>query len=139
MTSDQVANHISDREKSIIKTSPDLFKDHFSNGAEMSYNAFLHKICLIWRLRGSPLGYGCFTIKLISGEVQQQVVERLAVFNDDQLLDMWTWFSKFGNAWGMTGPIFKAFIHRHFRRRIDVDATPMTSGKQGDAVISRQR
>ena len=38
MTSDQVANHISDREKSIAKTSPDLFTDHFSDGAAMSYN-----------------------------------------------------------------------------------------------------
>ena len=129
MTSDQLANHISDREKSIAKTSP----DHFSNGAEMSYNTFSHKICLIRRLRASPLGYGRFTVELISGEVQQQVVERLAAFNDDQLLDMWTRFSKFGDARGMTGPIFEAFVHRRFRRRIDVDATPMVRSNRANS------
>jgi hypothetical protein len=133
MTPDQVANHISDREKSIAKTSPSLFKDHFSNGAEMSYNTFLHKICLIRRLQGSQLGYGRFTTELITGEVQQQVVQRLAEFNIDQLLDIWTHFSKFGDAQGVTGSIFEAFVHRHFRTRIDVDASPMVRLKRRNA------
>ena len=133
MTSDQVANHIADRDKSISRTSPDLFKDHFLNSAEMSYNTFSHKICLIRRLRGSRLGFGRFTIELISGEVQQQVVERLATFNDDQLLDMWTLFSKFGDARGMTGSIFEALVHRRFRRRIDVDATPMVRSNRANS------
>jgi hypothetical protein len=133
MTSNQVANHIADREKSITKTSPDLLKDHFSSGAATSYNTFSHKICLIRRFRGSALGYGRFTIELISGEVQQQVGERLRAFNDDQLLDMWTWFSKFGDARGMTGSIFEAFVHRHFRRRIDVDATPMVRSNRANS------
>jgi hypothetical protein len=99
----------------------------------MSYNTFLHKISLIRCLQGSPLGYRCFTIELISGEVQQQVVERLAAFNDDQLLDMWTWFPQFGAAWGMTGQIFEAFVHWCFRRCINVDATPMVQSNHANS------
>jgi hypothetical protein len=125
MTPDEVATYIADRDASIANTCLDRFREHFSNGVEMSYDTFLHKICLIRRPRGSRLGFGGFTIELISAAVEQQVVQRLEKFSGDQLLDMWAKFSRLGNARGMTGSIFEAFIHRQFRTRIDLDATPM--------------
>ncbi|KAH9953866.1 hypothetical protein BGW80DRAFT_1439868 [Lactifluus volemus] len=125
MTPDEVATYIADRDASIASTCLDRFREHFSNGVEMSYDTFLHKICLIRRPRGSRLGFGGFTIELISAAVEQQVVQRLEKFSGGQLLDMWAKFSRLGNARGMTGSIFEAFIHRQFRTRIDLDATSM--------------
>lgn len=125
LTPDEVARHISDRDMAINSTGPDLLKKLFSSSSRLSLDTFSHKICLIRRMRGSALGDGRITTDLISVAVEQQVVQRLEEFSDDQLLDMWTNFSKFGDARGMTGLIFEVFIHRRFRTRIYLDATPM--------------
>jgi hypothetical protein len=84
-------------------------------------------------MRGSALGNGRITTDLISFAVEQQVVQRLKEFSDDQLLDMWTNFSKFGDAQGMTGSIFEAFVHRRFRTRIDLDAMPMVRSNHANS------
>ena len=76
-------------------------------------------------MRGSALEDRRFTTSFISAPVEQQVVQRLQELSEDQLLEMWTNFSKFGNARGMTRSIFEAFIHRRFRTRIDLHAQPM--------------
>jgi hypothetical protein len=133
MTPDQVATYITDRDKSIANTSLDRFREHFSNGVEMSYDTFSHKICLIRRTRGSRLGYGDFTTELISAAVEQKVVQRLEEFSQDQLLDLWTNFWRVDNTRGMTGSIFKAFVHRHFRKHIHLDAMPMVRSNRANS------
>ena len=106
-------------------SSPDDLKKLFSDSSRLSLDTSSHKICLIRRMRGSVLGDGRFTTEFISAAVRQKVVQRLEEFGDEQLLDIWTIFSKFGEARGMTGLIFEALVHRRFKRRIDLDATPM--------------
>ena len=126
LTSDEIARHTSDRHRAIQKTSPDHLQQLFSDSSRMSFWALSHKICLVRRMRGSALGDGRVTTDFISVEVEQQVVQKLEKYGDDQLLDMWTNFSKFeSDARGMTGPIFEVFVHRRFRTRIYLDATPM--------------
>jgi hypothetical protein len=125
LTTDEIARHTSDRHRAIENTSPDRLKQLFSNSLGLSFDALSHKICLIQRMRGSALGDGSITTDFISVEVEQQVVQWLEKFSDDQLLDMWTNFSKFGDARVMTGSIFEVFVHRLFRKRIYLDATPM--------------
>ncbi|KAF8222024.1 hypothetical protein L208DRAFT_1455233 [Tricholoma matsutake] len=125
LTPNEVTCHFSDHDTAINSTGPDLLKKLFSSSSRLSLDTFSHKICLIRRMRGSALGDGRITTDLISVAVEQQVVQRLEEFSDDQLLDMWTNFLKFGGARGMTGSIFEVFIHRRFRTRIYLDATPM--------------
>ncbi|KIL53933.1 hypothetical protein M378DRAFT_972397, partial [Amanita muscaria Koide BX008] len=132
LTSDEIALHTSDRDSAIDSASPDLLKKLFSSSSRLSLDAFSHKICLIRRMRRSALGYGRITTDLISVAVEQQVVQRLEEFSDDQLLDMWNNFSKFGDARGMTGPIFEVFVHRRFRTRIYLDATPMVRSNRAN-------
>jgi len=133
LTPDEVACHISDRDSAIDSTSPDLLKKLFSSSSRLSLDTFSNKICLIRRMRGSALGDGRVTTDLISVAVEQQVVQKLEEFSDDQLLDMWTNFSKFGDARGMTGSIFEVFIHRRFRTRIDLDAAPMVRSNRANS------
>ena len=125
LTPKEVRDHLSDRDTSITNTGPDLIRWLFSNGTKMSLDAFSHKICLIRRTQRSVWDAGHFTTSLICPPVEQQVVQILEQFGENQLLEMWTTFSKFGDARGMTGSIFEAFVHRHFRTRIDLQATPM--------------
>jgi hypothetical protein len=77
------------------------------------------------RSRGSGLGGRRVATDLISVAVEERVVQRLEQFSDDQLLDMWNNFSTFRDARGMTGSIFEAFVHRRFRRHINLDPAPM--------------
>ncbi|KAM6492524.1 hypothetical protein JOM56_012248 [Amanita muscaria] len=133
LTSDEIARHNSDRYRAIEKTNPDLLKKLFLDSFGMSFGALSQKICLVRRMRGSALGDGRVTTDLISVEVEQQVVQKLERFSDDQLLDMWTTFSKFGDARGMTGPIFEVFVHRRFRTRIYLDATPMVRSNRANS------
>ena len=130
---DQVETLITDRDTAIAATGPDLLKSHLLNGVKMSYDTFSDKICLVRRTRGSPLGHGKYTASLISADVEQKVVQCLERFSDDQLLDMWSSFSNFGDARGMTGSIFEAFIHRRFRTRIDLAATPMLRSNRANS------
>ncbi len=132
LTPDEVTGHISDRDHAINRTSPDL-RMFFSDSSRLSLDALSHIICLIRRMPGSALGDRCVTTDLISVEVKQQAVQRLEEFSDDQLLDMWTNFSKFGDAWGMTGPIFEVFIHQRFRTHIDLDTTPMVQSTRANS------
>ncbi|KAF8344462.1 hypothetical protein F5887DRAFT_971369 [Amanita rubescens] len=125
LTSDEVTGHNSDRDNAINETSPDLLKKFFSDSSRLSLDALSHKICLIRRRPGPALGDRRITTDLISVTVEQRVVQRLEEFSDDQLLDMWNNFLKFGDARGMTGPIFEVFVHRRFRTRVYLDATPM--------------
>jgi hypothetical protein len=48
-------------------------------------------------------------------------------------LDMWTNFSKFGDAREMMSSIFEVFIHRRFRTRIYLDATPMVRSNRANS------
>ena len=133
LTRDEIARHTSERHCAIKKTSVDHLKQLFSDSSGMSFGDLSHKICLVRRMRGSALGDGKVTIDLISVEVEQQVVQKLEKYSDDQLLDMWTNFSKFGDARGMTGPIFEVFVHRRFRTRIYLDATPMVRSNRANS------
>ena len=125
LSPDEIAHDIFERDSAINSTSPDLLKQLFSSSKQLSLNSLSHKICLIRRMPGSALGARCVTADLISVTVEQLLVQRLEEFSNDQLLDMWTSFSKFGDARGMTGSIFEAFVHWHFRKRIYLEATPM--------------
>ncbi|KAK2461336.1 hypothetical protein APHAL10511_006863 [Amanita phalloides] len=133
LSPDEVARHISERDNAINRISPDLLKQLFLSSSGLSLDNFSHKICLIRRKRGSALGDGRVTADLISVAVEQQVVQRLEVFSNDQLLDMWTNFSKFGDARGMTGSIFEVFVHRCFRKRIYLDARPMVRSNRANS------
>ncbi|KAK2460049.1 hypothetical protein APHAL10511_007926 [Amanita phalloides] len=135
LTSDEIARHTSDRHRAIENTSPDRFKQLFSDSSGLSFDTLSHKICLVRRKQGSALGDGNITTDLISVEVEQQVVQRLEKFSDDQLLDMWTYFSKFGDARGMTGSIFQVFVHRRFRTRIYLDAMPMVRSNRANSRL----
>ena len=101
LTSDEIACLTSDCHHTIEKTSPDHLKQLFSNSSRMSFGALLHKICLVWHMQGSALGDGRVTTDLILVKVEQQVVQKLEKYSDDQLLDMWTNFSSgcSGNGW----------------------------------------
>ena len=125
LTCDEVTRHISDRDRAIYRTSPDDLKKLFFDSSRLSLDTLSHKICQVRRMQGSALGDGGFTTEFMSTAVRQKVVQRLEQFSDEQLLDMWTIFSKFGDARGMTGPIFEALVHRRFKRCINLDATPM--------------
>ena len=125
LTCDEAIDFISDRDTAIYETSPNNLKKLFSDSFRLSLDTLSHKICLVRRMRGSTPGDRGFTTEFISAGVRQKVVQRLEHFSDEQLLDMWTMFSKLGNARGMTGPIFEALVHRRFRRCINLDATPM--------------
>jgi hypothetical protein len=95
MTPDQVEAHISDLGSEITKASPDTFKVYFSN---TSYNGSSHKLSLLWRKRGSQLGHFCYIVELILAEVEQNIICRLQEFSNDQLLELWNSFSRFGDA-----------------------------------------
>ena len=134
MSPDEVAYHISDRDDAIKGASPDLLKNLFSSSSRLSLDDFSHEICLIRRMRGSALGGGRVATDLISVGVVQQIVQRLEKFSTDQLLDMWTNLSKFGDARRMTGSIVEVFVHRRFRTGIYLNARPMV---RSDCANSR--
>lgn len=121
---DEIELYISDRHRAIENTSFDRLKQLFLDSSGLSFDDVSHTICLVQRKRGSALG-GIVTADLISVEVKQQVVQRLEKLSDVQLLDMWTTFSKFRDARGMTGSIFEVFVHRRFGSSICLDAKPM--------------
>ncbi|KAH9977133.1 hypothetical protein BGW80DRAFT_1287530 [Lactifluus volemus] len=131
MDADQVEAYVGARDASIAKTSPDIFEKFFSSfHQKIPHDDDLsHRICLIRRRRGSPLGHAANTTQLISAAVKQQVVKRLEDFSIDQLLGMWKNFSRFGDARGMAGTIFEAFVHREFSTGIELTAIPMVLSK----------
>jgi hypothetical protein len=133
LTPDQVESVIRSRDRKIASASPDLFKKVFLDGAQMEYNVLSHKICLLWRKRGSLLGHADYTAKLISAAVEQRVAQRIEEFTTDQLLDIWNSFSKFSDARRMAGPIFEVFVHRRFKTRIDLNAMPMVRSNNSNS------
>jgi hypothetical protein len=122
----QVEDYISERDTAIASAGPKIFRDYFSESTliQAPFDSVSHKIFLLQRKRGSPLGEG-YTIELISAAVEQIIVQRLEDFSNGQLLDMWKNFSRLDDSRGMASSIFGSFIHRHFRSRIVLDATPM--------------
>ena len=90
LTCDEVTRHISDRDKTIYRTSPDDLKKLLFDSSRLSLDTLSHEICLVRRMRGSALGDGGFTTEFISAAVRQKVIQRLEQFSDEQLLDMWT-------------------------------------------------
>jgi hypothetical protein len=133
LTPEEVTAHLSDRDTSINNTGPDLFRRLFSNATKMSLDAFSHKICLIRRARKSVRDPGRLITSLICPPVEQQVVQILEQFGENQLLELWTTFSKFGDARGMTGSIFEAYVHRRFRTHIGLQATPMVRSTRANS------
>ncbi|KAH9971864.1 hypothetical protein BGW80DRAFT_1253135 [Lactifluus volemus] len=124
LTPVQLETYIFDRDIVITNASPDLISKCFSNSAQLSFDTLSHKICLIRRMRGSQPGEERYTIGFLSAAVEQKVIQKLEEFSDDQLLKMWAMVSRFGSR-EVASSIFEAFVHRHFRKRIVLDATPM--------------
>jgi hypothetical protein len=133
LTSDEIARYTQDRHRAIENTSPDRLKQLFSDNSGSSPDTLSHKICVVRRVRRSKLGFGDVMTDFILVDVQQQFVQKLERFSDDQLLEMWANFSKFGDARGMTGPIFEVFVHRRFRKRICLEATPMVRSNRANS------
>ena len=125
LTCDEVIIHISDLDRIIYKTSPDDLKNIFKDSSWLSLDTLSHKICLVRHMQGSALGNRGFTTEFISATVREKVEQRLEHFSDEQLLDIWNMFLRFGEAQGMTGSIFEVWVHWQFKRCIDLHATPM--------------
>lgn len=133
LTPGEIERHVTDRLIAIRNSSPHHLRQLFTASGRLSLDHLSHKICLIRRKRGSTLDGGTASTNFISVNVKQEVVQRLEEFSDDQLLEMWHNFSKFGDARGMTGPIFEVFVHRRFKTRIDLNAEPMVRAKRANS------
>ncbi|KAH9974969.1 hypothetical protein BGW80DRAFT_1169885 [Lactifluus volemus] len=129
MTPVRVEAYVNVRDASIAKASPDLFEECLSSFHQENPHDLSHKICLIRRKQGSPLGHADWTIHLISAAVEQQVAKRLEDFSIDQLLGTWKIVSRFIGARTMAGTIFEALVHRKFSTCIKLAAIPMVRSK----------
>jgi len=130
---DELADFRRSRDSEINKTSDlsstrSLFQQLLEQGDQLSMDSLSHKICLIRRSVQRDVHNPNFTVSPISESVANMLISRLENLSESDLLGMWRQFSVFGDARGMTGLVFEAYVHQRFRREISFEASPMVRG-----------
>lgn len=109
-----------------------LFDQLCTDAGSLKMDTMSHKICLIRRL-SRHVNTVDFTINPMSDSVAKALTCRLEELNEAELLRMWGKFSQYGDARGMTGSIFEAYVHQQFRKLISFEASPMRRGTQANS------